>query len=99
MIKDAEIVKALSKELEGKALEHVWVSNMGDTFFCAKDYYTVKDGRVYFIAKDGVLQPSEDTLLSVKSECRIIGNYNPNRQYKGKRTTMNQAAIKKALKL
>jgi hypothetical protein len=99
MIIDAEIEKALSKELEGKVFEHVWVTNSEDTFFCAKDYYTVKGGKVYYIAKDGALQPSDDTLLSIKSECRKVGTYNPDKQYKGKRTTMSQTELKKALKL
>lgn len=99
MIKDAEIEKALSKELEGKVFEHVWVTNSGDTFFCAKDYYTVKDGKVFYIGKDGQLTPSKDTLLSIKSECRSVGSYKPDKQYKGKRITMKQTELKKALKL
>lgn len=99
MIRDAEIEKALSKELEGKVFEHVWVTNSEDTFFCAKDFYTVKGGQVYFIAKDGELQASDDTLLSIKSECRKVGTYSPDKQYKGKRTTMKQTELKKALKL
>jgi hypothetical protein len=99
MIKDAEIEKHLANELEGKVFEHVWVTNSGDTFFCAKDYYTVKGGQVFFIAKDGALQPSDDTLLSIKSECRSVGNYTPERKYKGKRNTMKQVELKKALKL
>ena len=99
MIKNAEIEKALSKELEGKVFEYVWVTNTGDTFFCAKDYYTVKDGEVFFITKDGELQPSDDTLLSIKSECRSVGRYNPDKQYKGTRNSMSQSELKKALKL
>lgn len=99
MIKDAEIEKALSKELEGKVFEHIWICNNCDTFFCAKDYYTVKDGIVYFIAKDGKLQPSGDTLLSIKSECRRIGTYNADKKYKGIRHSMTPSEIKKALKL
>jgi hypothetical protein len=99
MIKDTEIEKALSRELEGKVFEHVWVTNSGDTFFCAKDYYTVKSGQVYFIAKDGELQLSGDTLLSLKSESRVIGKYNPVKQYIGKRISMRQLEIKKVLNL
>lgn len=99
MMLDAEIEKALSIEFEGKVFEHVWITNSGDTFFCAKDYYTVKGGKVYFIAKEGELQPSGDTLLTLKSDSRIIGNYKPDKKYAGKRTTMTQTEIKKALNL
>lgn len=99
MIKDAEIEKHLAKELEGKVFEHVWVTNSEDTFFCAKDFYTVKDGQVYYIAKDGALQASDDTLLSIKSECRKVGIYNPDKKYKATRNTLKQTELKKALKL
>jgi hypothetical protein len=99
MITDIEIEVALSKELEGKVFEHVWVTNSENTFFCAKDYYTVKGGQVYFIAKDGALQGSGDSLLTLKTSSKVIGNYNPNKEYKGKRTSMTQSEIKKALKL
>lgn len=99
MIKESEIERVLSKELEGNVFEYVSITNSGDTFFCAKDYYTVKDGEVYFIAKDGVLQPSGDTMLSLKSECRKVGKYDPKKQYRATRITMTQAEIKKALKL
>lgn len=99
MITDTQIENALSKELEGKVFEHVYVTNSGDTFFCGKDFYTVKGGQVYLIGKDGVLQPSGDTLLSIKSECRYIGNYSPDKLYKGTRNSMKQSEIKKALKL
>ena len=99
MITDTEVETVLAKELEGKVFEHVWVTNSGETFFCAKDYYTVKGGHVFFIAKNGELQPSGDTLLTLKSESIIVGDYNADKKYSGKRTTMKHTEIKKALKL
>jgi hypothetical protein len=98
MITDTEIEIALAKEMEGRAYEHIWVNNMSDAFFVAKDFYTVKGGEVYMI-NDGILQRSGDTLLTLKSESRYIGKYNPNKVYKGKRGSMSQVEIKRRLKL
>jgi hypothetical protein len=98
MITDKEIETALAKEMEGRAYEHIRVSNMADTFFVANDFYTVKDGEVYMI-NDGILQRSGDNLLTLKSECRYVGKYNPAKVYKGKRGSMSQTEIKKRLKL
>lgn len=93
-----DIEQSLRPQMEGKVYEHVWVTNMEDTFFCAKDYYTVKGGEVFFI-NDGIEQRSGDTLFNLKSESRYIGHYNPDKTYKGKRITLKQTEIKKALKL
>jgi hypothetical protein len=93
-----DIEKSLRPQMEGGVYEHVWFTNMEDTFFCAKDYYTVKNGVVLLI-NDGVEQKSGDTLLDLKSSTRFVGRYSSDKVYKGKRATMKQSQIKKALKL
>ena len=93
-----DIEQSLRPQMEGKVYEHVWVTNMEDTFFCSKDYYTVKKGIVLLI-NDGIEQESGDSLMNLNASARYVGRYSADKVYKGKRTTVKQSEIKKALKL
>lgn len=65
------------KELEGIVFVNYWINTyMGDFYDLNTDYYVVKGGEVYLINNEGELRKSNDTLLSLETECTKIGKYN-----------------------
>lgn len=66
------------EHFEGKLMLHRWVTVMGSTqYMFHEDYYTLKDGIVYHIAKDGHLDPSGDKAVELCSNLHV-GEYDPN---------------------
>lgn len=65
------------EHFEGKLMLHRWVTVMGSTqYMFHEDYYTVKDGIVYFIMRDGSLDPSGDNAIELCTN-EHVGQYDP----------------------
>jgi len=89
----------LAKKLNGKAFVYVGMIMIGKEFSVEKSYYTVKDGIVYSIEKDGELYQSKDTLLSVECECFCIGKYSQAKKYQRVIKSFTYSELKKRLTL
>lgn len=46
-----------------------------DEFTYHEDYYTIKEGKVYMIQKDGTLYPSGDSCFDTVHEGVMLGKY------------------------
>ena len=88
-----------TKKLEGGLFACITLSYCGRDFVARKDLYTVQNGIVYAVLKDGTLYETEDILWHVERDCHRIGTYNPNKKYKTTAKTFSYSEIKKILKL
>ena len=86
-------------ELEGGLFAEISLRYCGRDFVARKDLYTVKDGLVYNINKDGSLFATGDCLYHVQRDCHKIGKYNPNDKNQFKSSTFSYSQIKKLLSL
>ncbi|MEM7087915.1 MAG: hypothetical protein AAF489_17165 [Bacteroidota bacterium] len=99
-IQDPELEALLSKRYEGKLFAHIWLHTyQGSTYWVNKDYYTVKEGKVCFIEKDGQLRHSDDTMLQLSTQCKLVGKYDPTKNYQRKHKEFTYAEIKKLFKI
>lgn len=112
-INDQAIEANLKIEMEGKVYQHVYVTNMEDTFYCSLDFYTVKGGVVFVIEENKSLPydsrgryagqykltASGDTLFDLKRECVYYGPFNEGASYKSTRATLTQKEVISALGL
>ena len=86
-------------ELEGGLFAEISLRYCGRDFVARKDLYTVKNGLVYSINKEGSLFATGDCLYHVQRDCHRIGKYNPDDNNQFKSSTFSYSEIKKLLKL
>lgn len=86
-------------ELEGGLFAEISLQYCGRDFVARKDLYTVKNGLVYSINKDGSLYATGDCLYNVQRDCHRIGKYNHDDNNQFKSSTFSYSQIKKLLKL
>lgn len=88
----------LAEKYEGRLFAHVWVRpNIGAReFWCMKDYYTVKNGKVCLIEGDKLTE-SGDPLNNLSVHCRRIGMYEPGKTYERKSETLSYSELQKRL--
>lgn len=86
-------------ELEGGLFAEISLSYCGKEYVARKDLYTVKNGLVYSINKDGKLYYTGDCLYHVQRDCHKIGKYNPANKNQFKSNTFSYSQIKQMLKL
>lgn len=75
-----EIEKHLASKMEGKVYEHIYVTKMFGKFWAVKEWYTVKNGKVYLV-NNGALEPSGDSLETLKNDCLLFGKYTAGAPY------------------
>lgn len=78
---DNEIEQFLNKRCEGKLFIHIYLVYFSKTYSVIKDFYTVKNGKVYVLENEKETL-SKDTLFDLTKDCVMVGKYNPNRKYK-----------------
>lgn len=88
-----------SGELEGGLFAEISINYCGRDYVARRDLYTVKDGLVYSINKDGSLYATGDILYHIQRDCHKIGKYNPADKNQFKSSTFSYSEIKKLLKL
>jgi hypothetical protein len=86
-------------ELEGGLFAEISLWYCGRYYVARKDLYTVKNGLVFSINKDGSLYATGDCLYHVQRDCHKIGNYNSADKNQFKSSTFSYSQIKKLLKL
>ena len=86
-------------ELEGWLFAEISLRYCGRDFVARKDLYTVKNGVVYSISRDGSLFETGDCLYHVKRDCHKIGKYNPDDKNEFKSSVFSYSEIKKLLEL
>ena len=86
-------------ELEGCLFAEISLQYCGRDYVARKDLYTVNDGLVYSINKDGSLYATGDCLYHVQRDCHKIGKYNPADKNQFKSSSFSYSQIKKLLKL
>lgn len=86
-------------ELEGYLFAEISLRYCGKDYVARKDLYTVKNGLVYSINKDGSLYATGDCLYHIQRDCHKIGKYNPNNKNQFKSSSFNYSQIKNLLKL
>lgn len=92
------IEKHLATEFEGKLFVDIGLLKIGNTYTISKFYYTVECGRCYLI-EGKMLHPTGDTMLSVKTDCKMVGKYNPNKYYNRSMRDYSYSEFKKLHKL
>jgi hypothetical protein len=88
-----------SGELEGGLFAEISINYCGRDYVARKDLYTVKDGLVYSVCKDGSLYATGDILYHIERDCHRIGKYNPANKNQFKSSTFSYSQIKQVLKL
>jgi len=88
-----------SGELEGGLFAEISLRYCGRDYVARRDLYTVKDGEVYTINKDGSLFATGDSLWNLKRDCHKIGKFNPEANNQFKIKTFSYSEIKKLLGL
>lgn len=86
-------------QYEGKLFRNIDITNGLGEVYISMVYYTVQDGQVCIIENDSSLSPVEDNIVSLISECKMMGKYDSQRKYRRKYTTMTFDEFKKALNL
>jgi hypothetical protein len=71
----------LAEKLNGGLFAYIEVRVIGNEIGTQVAYYTVQEGIVYEINKDGTLINSEDELQSVESQLIRIGEYEQGKAY------------------
>ena len=102
MKKTCEISEHLRKtgKLEGGLFALISLVYCGRGYVARRDLFTVKDGKVYAVRKDGSLFEYEHfSLYDVERACHKIGAYNPSQQHVLKAESFSYSEIKKLLKL
>ena len=89
----------ISEELEGGLFAEISLRYCGRDYVARRDLYTVKDGIVYNINKDGSLYATGNLLYHVQRDCHKISKYNPADKNQFKSSTFSYSEIKKILKL
>jgi hypothetical protein len=92
------IEEYLAKEYEGKLFVNIFLLPCFGSYTVRKDYYTVLNGLVYS-THEGELHASGDTMLSLQTDCKKIGKYNPDKKYKTTTRNYSYSEIKKLFKL
>lgn len=72
-ITDNEIERQLAPECEGKLYEHLWLQRLNKDWFVHLDYYTVRDGIVYWLYGNRGFEATGDSLLRKFFILSIIG--------------------------
>lgn len=98
MCKDAPHLSKLlkeSQELEGKVFLHLWSKAMDGQVMVSQDIYRVENNKVYRLTGDNsdIWDETKDTLWSVKSECKLIGDYDPSETYVNKLQWFDASAL------
>jgi len=88
-----------SGELEGGLFAEISINYCGRDYVARRDLYTVKDGLVYGINKDGSLYATGDVLYHIQRDCHKISKYNITDKNQFKSSTFSYSEIKKLLKL
>lgn len=88
-----------SRELEGGLFAEISLHYCGRDYVARRDLYTVKDGLVYSINKDGSLYPTNDILYHIQRDCHKIGKYNSEAKSQFVSSTFSYSEIKKVLGL
>lgn len=89
-----------SGEMEGKLYAHIWLLQVGNEFSPVRHLYTIKNGEVYLITKEGELQATGDILYSIHHKGILLGKFDPNKKYHHKKSKWwKYGEIKRALKL
>lgn len=86
----------LVEELNGKLLLHVYVINQRDNVMIIRTYYTVKQGVCYLVSDSG-LSPTNDCLWDVYTQCKHVGEYDPNVKYKDSSKTLDAQEFEKII--
>jgi len=89
----------ISGELEGGLFAEISLCYCGRDYVARRDLYTVKEGVVYSINKNGSLYATGDLLYHIQRDCHKIGKYNPNDKNQFKSSTFSYSDIKQILKL
>jgi hypothetical protein len=76
----------LKQKLEGGLFAYLSVKIFGNEVSTQIAYYTVLNGKVYELSKDGTLTNSKEDLLSVESTCFKVGEYEHGKAYPIKTT-------------
>lgn len=88
-----------TRELEGSLFAEISIRYCGRDYVARRDLYTVKNGEVYNINKDGSLCETGDSLWNLKRDCHKIGKYNPDKKNQFKTKTFSYAEIKQVMGL
>lgn len=88
-----------SGELEGGLFAEISLRYCGRDYVARRDLYTVKDGLVYSINKNGILYATSHVLYHIQRDCHKIGKYSPNDKNQFKSSEFSYSDIKKLLKL
>lgn len=70
---------------------------MGDVWVIWKDSYTVLDGLVYLLRGPHRFEPTGDTLLSLSTDCAMVGEYDSDQLYPNRSNTLSHEELKAAL--
>jgi len=93
-----QVEKYMADKFDGKLFVHISLIKIGRQYSVDKDWYTVLNGIVYCI-EGTKLTPSGDKLISMESECKRVGVYNPNKTYKRVIKYYTYSQLKKRLTL
>jgi uncharacterized protein (UPF0333 family) len=84
--------------MEGGLFVYITMSNIsGDDFNFSKEYYTVLNGIVYSLGKNGKYVTG-NTPFNIREECKRIGKYNPDKTYEISHKEYNYKDLKKIIK-
>ena len=80
------IFKMLKKEMDMKVFMFLSIMPIdcqrdGNRFLISKDFYTVKDGKVFLIRKDKTLVYENDTLFELHHKGIFVGDYQEDVDY------------------
>ena len=93
------VEKFLAEKFEGKLFVDICLMKIfGNSYTINKDYYTVLHGIVYMV-NDGTMQKSGDSLLSLKTNCKMIGKFDSTKLYKRVQREYTYAEFKKIHRL
>jgi hypothetical protein len=98
MMTETEMNTALIPLMNGKVYMHIYLAHFMKTYTLSRSYYTVKDGKVYYIGSSGDLCPTEDKLLNTKLECVCIGDYVPGKKYPAVNKQLSFSQVNKLFK-
>jgi hypothetical protein len=94
-----EYLSEISKECEGMLFVDISLSGGSCGYwFAHKDYYTVKNGKVYII-EGNQLTDSKDSLEDLYTQCLKVGKYFEGKTYKRSVREFRYKDLKKLLRL
>ena len=94
---DREIERHLAQKYEGKVLVSVYMIHMGGQWSIMRDYYHVKEGKIWLLSQYREPELMDDTFLQLSCDCMVVGKFNPKYKYKSSVRNYNYKQIKRLL--